>query len=572
MKFSNYTYAFFLLLLMNVFSNDVSAQGLKDLAAAKGKFIGNILKNEMFDGIQASEVEHDLILKTEYNTLVAENKMKMDNLLNKRPVDPFNVQISDINTADIDTFLNYADAKGMRKRGHTMIWFSQAPQWLTTDSKNWTSQQIYDFSKSYILALSTYTSGKIDEWDVLNEAIENNTFRTNTWYDKVNSQANNEGKIGYLEYFSNLFKWARQGDPNARLFYNDFSIEAFGTGKNNFMRKMVKDLKTIHNAPINGVGLQSHFTLNEMSTSFINKVGQTIDDLGTSRFVVNITELDIRICGNNANDIAKQATAYKDFVTTVFSKRNCNTVLIWGVSDKDSWIPAFFAGCGKATLHDATYQKKPAYEGLKNALTDLVLTESINAVSGSNTVIPGLNTTVFVDYFAKETRDLVVVFQKDSSPYTVYQSLTKTVPAGVGSLSIPILIPSDVPLVNEGYQYQIFLAPIGGNWDNKISNLEQVNVSAINNTLTINDNISVSDNFENLTITKRINEEVLSIKGLKTGFYNLKIYNILGQELLQNNISINRDSYELEVSKLNSGLYILQINQFGKIVQKKFVK
>ena len=73
----------------------------------------------------------------------------------------------------------------MKKRGHVMIWYKQIPNWLDEESKTWTSQQIYDFTESYIRALSRYTNGKIDEWDVLNEAIVFNGYRSNTWYEKV---------------------------------------------------------------------------------------------------------------------------------------------------------------------------------------------------------------------------------------------------------------------------------------------------------------------------------------------------------------------------------------------------
>ena len=98
-----------------------------------------------------------------------------------------------------------------------MIWYKQIPNWLDEESKTWTSQQIYDFTESYIRALSRYTNGKIDEWDVLNEAIVFNGYRSNTWYEKVNVQENDNGEIGYLSYFSKLFKWAREENPDVEV-------------------------------------------------------------------------------------------------------------------------------------------------------------------------------------------------------------------------------------------------------------------------------------------------------------------------------------------------------------------
>ena len=375
------TILFFVLLLLGCSKATIDAEikeetptaetGLKEYAAAKGKFIGNLMRDGMFDNEQVNGGATDQILKTEYNAIVLGNKMKMANLLRNRPQDPFNIKITDINTENIDKFVAYADRHQMRKRGHVMIWYKQIPSWLEAEAPNWTAQQVYDFSKSYILALSSYSAGKIDEWDVINEAIVNNDFRPNTWYDIVSSQANDEGDIGFQSYFAQLFKWARQGDPNVDLFYNDYNIEPFGTSKNNFMRTLVKELKLNYAAQIDGVGLQGHFKINQVTPEFIAKMGQTLDDLGNAGFTVNITELDIRICAGDRGNIQAQKEAFKGIVSTAFSRNNCNTILIWGPSDNDSWINTHYDGCGQATPHDGTYNKKPAYFGIKEELMEL---------------------------------------------------------------------------------------------------------------------------------------------------------------------------------------------------------
>ena len=345
--------------------------GLKDIATSKGKFIGNLMRDGFFDNHDIYNGAIDNILKIEYNALVTGNKLKMVNLLRDRPKDPFNIKISDLNTYNIDRFVNYANKHNMKKRGHVMIWYKQIPNWLDEESKTWTSQQIYDFTESYIRALSRYTNGKIDEWDVLNEAIVFNGYRSNTWYEKVNIQENDNGEIGYLFYFSKLFKWAREENPDVKLFYNDYGIEEYGTSKNNLMRSMVKNLKTQFNTPIDGVGLQAHFRLEDMTSSFIEKFGNTIDDLGNNGFVANLTELDIRICEGISLGLEDQKNAYNEIISTAFSRSNCNTILIWGSSDIDSWIPAHFPSCGQATPHNENFEKKPAYFGIEEALKQL---------------------------------------------------------------------------------------------------------------------------------------------------------------------------------------------------------
>ena len=95
------------------------------------------------------------------------------------------------------------------------------------------------------------------------------------------------------------------------------------------------------------------------------------DSLGNSGFIANLTELDIRICSGISQGIQEQKDAYKQIVLTAFSKSNCNTILIWGSSDIDSWIPSHFSNCGQATPHDENFEKKPAYFGIKEALQEL---------------------------------------------------------------------------------------------------------------------------------------------------------------------------------------------------------
>jgi GH35 family endo-1,4-beta-xylanase len=364
---------FLVALLALFFCTQANAQALKTIAAAKGKFIGNIMGTGFINDYNLQGGNLNTIASTEYNVLSPENAMKMDAILRNRPANPFNVTVNDLYKAEIDRFIAYGGT-GIRKRGHAMIWFSQAPSWLQTESPNWTAQQIYDFSRTYIIALATYTRGRIQEWDVLNEAIDdgaNSNYR-NAWYSRVNTQANNSGQIGYLTYFGSLFSWARAGDPNAKLFYNDYSIEQFGTNKNNFMRTMVKALKT-STAPITGVGFQSHFILdnNGMSDGFIGQVGQSIDDLGASGLEVVLTELDLRRCNGSPGTDALQRSAYDRIIKMALGKSNCHSVVIWGLTDGNSWIPQFFPGCANATLHNASYQKKEAYFGVQSGLNAL---------------------------------------------------------------------------------------------------------------------------------------------------------------------------------------------------------
>ena len=84
---------------------------------------------------------------------------------------------------------------------------------------------------------------------------------------------------GYKAFFANLFKWARAADANVPLFYNDYGIEEYGESKTTQMLNLVQELKNTHNAPIDGVGLQSHFSLANINAdpNFIGKVVEQLN-------------------------------------------------------------------------------------------------------------------------------------------------------------------------------------------------------------------------------------------------------------------------------------------------------
>ena len=162
---------------------------------------------------------------------------------------------------------------GLRKRGHAMIWFSQAPGWLNSAGPGWTGQQVFDFSRKYILALGQICGNRVDEWDVINEAISDQSpggqrvWRSGTWYRRANDGTMTDwGVATYENYIKMLFVWAREAQPEARLYYNDYAIEQFNlavSSKNRFMRDKFKALKEC-GAPIDGIGFQSHFILANM--------------------------------------------------------------------------------------------------------------------------------------------------------------------------------------------------------------------------------------------------------------------------------------------------------------------
>jgi len=352
--------------------NLLQAQGLKDFMP-ENKYIGTAINDSYLAGGSNSEGYNEIFVEN-FNCVVAENAYKMAYIIPDRPEDPFNLTINDLSADQlkrVDAMIDSANKYNMRTRGHAFIWHSQAPSWLTSDAAEWTNQQIYDFAESYITVFATYCKGRIDEWDVVNEALNDNGagFRTNTWYDKV------DDKQDFIEH---CFTVAHAVDPDTKLFYNDYSIglykfspKAMGNVKNGPMITMVSKMVE-KKVPIHGVGLQSHYISgSDMNDSTYIALEKTFDTLNTLGLLCNITELDIRICGGtNEADLIKQNDEYKKITELFLSKENGRSFLIWGISDESSWIPGTFSGCDDALLYDKEMEPKPAFYGVRQALME----------------------------------------------------------------------------------------------------------------------------------------------------------------------------------------------------------
>jgi endo-1,4-beta-xylanase len=507
-----------------------SQSSLQELASPKKVFIGNIISNEHLDDpANFRNGLADIHLREEYNAAALENYMKMSFVLpSTEPMNIHDLTVEQLRATltedNIEAFLSNEDWEGLRKRGHAMIWFNQAPNWLNLVGPTWTGQQVFSFTRKYILALGQICGNRVDEWDVINEAISDDApngqriWRQGTWYRRANDGSMTDwGEATYENYIKMLFVWAREAQPQARLHINDYAIEAFDdsmASKNRFMRDKVKALKEC-GAPIDGVGFQSHLTLSDMvsptgvlNTDFIDLIEQSIQDLASAGIEVAITELDIRIC-NEDRDEAFQEVAFQAYCEMALSQPNCHEVLIWGLRDEDNWITLrndqFFAGCEDAAIVEGDdYSPKAAYDGVATAIMALPdqdefgfaplnqgngapadcggmgsIIPDILQVSGPTAVFPGDQVNVVVNYLATDNQDVVVWFQLDIDPFTVFSEVVVDVNAGSGTINTTVDIPIDVPPGSSQYRYLAFITPDGEGFDGIINESIQNQVSVL---------------------------------------------------------------------------------------------
>ncbi|MEU6850348.1 endo-1,4-beta-xylanase [Actinacidiphila alni] len=309
---------------------------LRDLAAAKGVYMGTALMANELSGTSAS------IAGTQFDSVTPGNEMKWDTVEPSRGT---------YNWAPGDSIVNFAQAHDMQVRGHNLVWHSQLPNWLTSGS--FSNDELHSILVKHVTDEVTHYKGKVVHWDVVNEPFnEDGTFRQDLWYNQLG-----------VSYIADAFKAARAADPAAKLYLNDYNVEGTGA-KSDGMYNLVKSLKQ-QGVPIDGVGFQAHLILGQVPSTFKANL-QRFADLGVD---VAITELDVRMqTPSDASKLQQQANDYAAVVNDCLGVTRCAGITVWGFTDATSWVPSTFPGQGAATLYDENYQPKPAYAAVRTAL------------------------------------------------------------------------------------------------------------------------------------------------------------------------------------------------------------
>jgi endo-1,4-beta-xylanase len=251
-----------------------------------------------------------------------------------------------------DEIVNLARANHQKVRGHTLVWHSQLPDWIT--SREWTAGELRPVLKKHIQTEVRHYRGKVFAWDVVNEAFnEDGTYRDTVFYRTLGP--------GYI---ADALRWARQADPKVKLYLNDYNIEGTGA-KSDAYYNLAKELKA-QGVPLDGIGLQTHLALQYGYPTTLEDNLRRFSKLGLD---TALTEVDIRmILPATEEKLAQQAQWYADLTDACLAVRRCVGITIWDYTDKYSWIPAFFEGQGAALPWDEQLQPKPAYYAIRAAL------------------------------------------------------------------------------------------------------------------------------------------------------------------------------------------------------------
>jgi endo-1,4-beta-xylanase len=313
-------------------------QTLADLAQRHGRYFGSATDNP-----ELTDTAYTKILGHEFDMITPGNGMKWYATEPQQGVFDF---------SQGDEIVNLARANHQKVRAHTLVWHSQLPGWLT--SREWTADELRAVLKNHIQTEVRHYRGKVYAWDVVNEAFnEDGTYRETIFYKTLGP--------GYI---ADALRWAHQADPKAKLYLNDYNVEAVGPKSDAYYR-LAKELKA-QGVPLHGFGLQAHLALQYGYPTTLEDNLRRFARLGLD---TALTEVDVRmLLPATEEKLAQQAEWYRDMTEACLAVRRCVGITVWDYTDKYSWIPAFFPGEGAALPWDEQLAPKPAYHAIREAL------------------------------------------------------------------------------------------------------------------------------------------------------------------------------------------------------------
>ena len=301
------------------------------------------------------------LIISQFNSITPENAMKMG------PIHPSEDRY---NWRDADSIVAFAQTHKLKVRGHNLCWHEQTPNWMFKDAegKQVTKEVLLKRLKDHITTVVNRYKGKIYAWDVVNEAIDDDStriLRNSLWY-----------QICGDDFIIKAFEYAHEADPKALLFYNDYNTER--PEKTERLYKLMKQLVDAK-VPINGVGLQAHWSIFEPSAK---QLEYTIKKLSSLGLQIHFTEMDVSIYQWEKERRAKrpgesdeytpeleqkQIAKYTEFFK-IFRKykKNITSVTFWNISDRNTWLDNYPVPGRKnyPLLFDRNYQPKKAYEAV----------------------------------------------------------------------------------------------------------------------------------------------------------------------------------------------------------------
>lgn len=322
--------------------------------AYEGSFrVGAALNSRQVDGELPEATQ---VITRHFNSITPENLLKFSSI-HPEP-DLYNFDPA-------DRYVSFGEEHGMFIVGHTLVWHQQTTEWVfENDGGEPTREELLQRMQDHITTVVGRYQGRIDGWDVVNEAVTDEGGRRETQWHQI---------IGE-DYVEKAFQYARQADPGAELYYNDYNL--WKPSKRAAAIELVRGLQD-KGIRVDGIGMQSHLLLDSPSIEQIEESIIAFAELGVR---VHITELDVDVLPRNQegdadpyreglpDSVQQQLADRYASLFGLFLKHSdkIDRVTFWGVNDGQSWLNNFpvRGRTNYPLLFDRNYNPKPALEAV----------------------------------------------------------------------------------------------------------------------------------------------------------------------------------------------------------------
>jgi endo-1,4-beta-xylanase len=360
---------YFIICIMIIFTSVSSGQKnmLKDIF--KDHFyLGTALNDNQILGKEPKALA---IMKKHFNSVTAENAMKWSYLQEKQ---------GEYNFGLADQFTLLGEENKMFIIGHTLVWHYQTPSWVFLDDtqKVIDRENLLQRMRDHIFTVVGRYKGRVHGWDVINEAVnDQGQLRQSKWLEIIGE-----------DYLAKAFEYAHEADPDAELYYNDYSL--YLPAKRDGVVRLIHTLQS-RGVQVDGIGMQGHLgldfpeKLSDLEASIV-----AFSELGVK---VMITELDVNVLPfpdkQRGADLSlnfelqkelnpypeffpeqmqeKLARRYAEFFKIFYQHRDkISRVTIWGIHDGQSWLN-YWPIKGRTNyplLFDRKYKPKPAFDAV----------------------------------------------------------------------------------------------------------------------------------------------------------------------------------------------------------------
>ncbi len=331
-----------------------------------------VTSRQLTDAGESDKLDH---VVEQYDSVTMENEMKPEAILRNSPVFEgesydrsylpegyTDEKVPQLNFATVDACLAVAQEKGLKMRGHTLVWHSQTPAWFFREdysasgalvTKEVMNARMEFYIKSVLEHVQTNYPGVIYSWDVCNEVFTNNgaadyenalrggnpsAGESSNWYSVYQSD----------EFIINAFTYANKYvEDGVSLLYNDYN--EYMTDKTDNIVTLANKLydigmETNGESLIDGIGMQSHIDLRYPSVGEVKTAIEKFAAVGDGSLEIQLTELDVTINFGGATGFTmeQQTEYYADLMKMLVDLRrdddvNITVVTFWGFYDEMSW-------------------------------------------------------------------------------------------------------------------------------------------------------------------------------------------------------------------------------------------